>query len=46
MQMSRRDVRAAVRQALRSLSMLSPDVFDHPAVADATEAAQRAFATS
>lgn len=46
MQLSRQDTRAAVRQALRLLSMLSADVFDHPAVAEATEAAQRAFAAS
>jgi hypothetical protein len=46
MQLSKPDVRAAVRHALRSLSLLSSGVFDHPAVADATEAAQRAFAAS
>jgi hypothetical protein len=44
MHLSPEDARAAVRQALRLLGMLSDEVFDHDAVAEATETAQRAFA--
>lgn len=40
------DAKAAVRQALRLLAMLSPKVFDHDVVIEATEAAQQAFAAS
>jgi hypothetical protein len=46
MQLSAGDARAAIRQALRTLGMLSPEVFDHVAVVEATETAQQAFAAS
>jgi len=46
MQLSAGDARAAVRHALRTLGMLSPEAFDHLAVVEATETAQQAFAAS
>jgi hypothetical protein len=46
MQLSPGDARAAVRQALRLLGLLSPDAFGRTAVIEAAETAQQAFAAS
>jgi len=46
MQITAGDARAAIRQALRSLGLLSFAAFDNVAVIEATETAQRAFAAS
>jgi hypothetical protein len=40
------DARAAVRQALRLLGLLSPDAFGRTEVIEAAETAQQAFAAS
>jgi hypothetical protein len=46
MQLSPGDARAAVRQALRLLGLLSPDAFGRTEVTEAAETAQQAFAAS
>lgn len=43
MRLSAHEARAAVRQALRALAELSPEVFEHIAVVEATDAAHIAF---
>ena len=46
MHISPGDARAAVRQALRLLGLLSPDAFGRTEVIEAAETAQQAFAAS